>query len=150
MNARFATHNAAASGPVRTRQLSGWAMTIGGLYGALAVGGGAYGAHGLKDQLDAAAYAKYCLALDYLLVHATIIFACGVALRALPENRSLLIATGLFSLGIVLFSGGLIGSMFGLGTQLGKLAPMGGTMLIVGWLALAFAGFRSRGSTHGR
>jgi len=82
-------------------------------------------------------------------IHALVIVAIGLSLYvALPDGlaRNLKIAVGLFTLGIVLFSGGIYLRYF-LGFSIeGTLIPIGGATVMVGWLALMWAGARNKAS----
>ena len=54
------------------------------------------------------------------------------------------VAGTLFLVGTLLFAGAVWVPQFG-GPSLGMTAPVGGTMLMVGWLALAYAALRGAG-----
>jgi uncharacterized membrane protein YgdD (TMEM256/DUF423 family) len=100
----------------------------GALFAALAIALGAYAAHGLPA--DAAA--RMQTPLLYLLVH-------GIALAALaPRQRNAieLGALGGFVFGVLLFCGSVIGAV--LADWSTRLAPLGGMLLIVAWVVLAF------------
>ena len=125
----------------------------------LAVILGAFGAHGLDKHFQnkyadspakqitghevSAAYKymqDYKTGVRYHMWHALGLIAVGLA-SARQRRRSLQIAGWCFSLGIVFFSGALyvltiMGSKW-LGITWGLVAPLGGTLLIVGWFALA-------------
>lgn len=103
----------------------------GALAAALAVGLGAFGAHGLKERLAALAPAAgwWETATLYLLVHA-------VAVAVLPASASRLARLSLL-LGALVFAGTLYAMALGAPRWLGAVTPLGGTALIVGWVALA-------------
>lgn len=98
---------------------------------ALAVGLGAFGSHGLKDRLAALPPATgwWETATLYLLVHAA-------AVSCLPDGSSRAARLCLL-LGAVLFAGTLYAMALGAPRWLGAVTPLGGSALIVGWLALA-------------
>lgn len=96
----------------------------GAILGAMGVIAGAFGAHGLKGRVDAELYET---AVFYHLVHA-------VAIVVAARHRA---AAWLFAAGIVIFSGSLYALSAGAPTWLGMVAPIGGTALIAGWIALA-------------
>lgn len=110
------------------------ALRIAALLGALAVGLGAFGAHGLKDLLarnnTAGVWEK---AVFYHFVHAVMLFVLA--------NRSPLhLGPWLsFLAGIVLFSGSLYLLAFTGVRWLGAITPLGGVSFIVGWLWLIVA-----------
>ena len=101
------------------------------LSGAIAVAAGAFGAHGASgpavDWLKTGGH--------YQLIHAV---AALVALRV--EARG---PAWLFVAGGALFAGTLYLMALGLPRWLGAITPIGGTLLIAGWLWLAWAGMRS-------
>lgn len=100
------------------------------LSGALAVAAGAAGAHGAHGE--AADWLR--TGAQYQMVHAV---AALVALRT--DARG---AAGLFVGGAAVFSGTLYLMASGLPHWLGAVTPIGGAMLIAGWLWLAFASAR--------
>lgn len=108
-----------------------WLFVLAALSGALAVGAGAFGAHGASGQ--AVEWLK--TGAHYQLVHAV---AALVALRL--EARG---PAWLFVAGGALFAGTLYLMALGLPRWLGAITPIGGTLLIAGWLGLAWAGMRS-------
>lgn len=107
---------------------------LAGVLGALAVGLGAYGAHGL----DAGGQRQewWQTAVLYHLVHAV---AIAVASRV-PAKVAGLAFTG----GIVLFSGTLYAMTLGAPRWLGAVTPLGGLSLIAGWIAFAIAALRKK------
>jgi len=102
---------------------------IAGLMGATAVALGAFGAHGLKLTLqqipDAAGW--WNTATQYLLVHA-------IAVGAIKSTRS----TYLWLTGSLIFSSTLYAMALGGPKWLGAITPIGGTLLIAGWVMLIF------------
>jgi uncharacterized membrane protein YgdD (TMEM256/DUF423 family) len=102
-----------------------------GLLGALAIALGAFGAHGLKDKLalipEAAGW--WQTATFYLLTHA-------VALGAIA-GRSVWPAR-LWAIGGVLFAGTLYALALGSPRWFGAITPIGGSLLIAGWVVLAW------------
>jgi uncharacterized membrane protein YgdD (TMEM256/DUF423 family) len=99
---------------------------------ALAVALGAYAAHGL----DAAARTRVEPALLYLFLH-------GLTLTLLAARQSTRLeraALGCWLAGTVLFCGSVVGAVLaGFST---RLAPLGGLLLIAGWLLQAVAALR--------
>lgn len=112
-----------------------------GLFGAGAVALGAVGAHALRARLASAEYEIFALAAIYMLIHAGVLFACGIASRHAQRPLPFTVAGILIIVGILLFCGGLMGRA-ALGMPvLGRFAPIGGTAFILAWLAIAVAGF---------
>lgn len=105
------------------------------LLAATAVGLGAFGAHGLREDLAVLPSTGewWRTATLYLLVHAA-------AVAVLPAGR---LGPRLCLLaGAVIFAGTLYAMALGAPTWLGAVTPVGGTALIAGWIWLAFAGPR--------
>jgi len=117
-------------------------FVAGGLLGAVAVAAGAFGAHGLKDMLEAAGQsANWDTAFRYALVHAVAILACGIPMAAGDRSRRLQgLAAACFSLGTLIFSGCLAALALSGIRVLGAIVPIGGVLLIVGWLVIVAAG----------
>lgn len=126
-------------------------MTV-GISGALAVALGALGAHYLKDKMQAGlisanALAGFETAVKYHLFHT---LAMLMVLIMPKDNNSKLLtrAYRLFLWGIVLFSG----SLYFLCTRelfhaewlkvLGPITPIGGVLMILGWLSIAWVGIK--------
>ncbi|TPG18870.1 DUF423 domain-containing protein [Sphingomonas koreensis] len=107
-----------------------WIVALAGLSGAIAVGAGAFGAHGASGE--AADWLK--TGAHYQLIHAV------AALVAVQLN-----ARGpawLFLAGGAIFAGTLYLMALGLPRWLGAVTPIGGAMLIAGWLWLAVSAAR--------
>ena len=106
---------------------------------ALAVGLGAFGAHGLRGRIDDYSMSIYDRAVFYHFVHALgllIVSAIPVKARVVPW---LLVA------GIVLFSGSLYVLAITGVRALGMVTPLGGVSFIAAWLALAWSMRRRQG-----
>ena len=101
------------------------------LSGALAVGAGAFGAHGASG--DAAEWLK--TGGQYQLIHAV---AALVALKMDARGPAMLFVGG----GLV-FAGTLYLMALGLPRWFGAVTPIGGLALIAAWLWLAWSGLRS-------
>jgi uncharacterized membrane protein YgdD (TMEM256/DUF423 family) len=124
------------------------AILVGAVLGAVSVAAGAFGAHGLKAFLEAAGQAaNWETAFRYSLVHAVAIVATGVV-AALPQSTgcrgTLTAATACFVLGTLIFSGCLAALCLSGVKILGAIVPIGGTLLIAGWILLAIAALRLR------
>jgi uncharacterized membrane protein YgdD (TMEM256/DUF423 family) len=110
------------------------------IFGALAVGIGAFGAHGLKDILAETGRAEtFETAVKYHFYHSLAIFLIGILALVKPEWKKLSTATILMIVGIFIFSGSLyILSLTGI-TWLGAITPLGGVAFIAGWILLFLA-----------
>ena len=116
----------------------------GALLGGIAVALGAFGAHGLKEQLDSTGQAaNFETAVRYQMYHALALVFVG--LFALRTDTATIRAAGICMLaGTVIFSGFLYGIVFSGVKILGAMVPIGGVLLIAGWIALAIAAWRER------
>lgn len=132
-----------------------WIIT-GAILAALAVVFGAFGAHGLESRLETVygnqektiaghtvpATYKYLqdfkTGAEYHMYHALALLALGIAAAQQTEIRkSHRIAAWCFVLGIVLFSGSLYVLVLSGLRWLGAITPIGGTLMIIGWIAFA-------------
>lgn len=119
---------------------SRFALATGSLLAAGGVAAGAFGAHGLRAALDTNALGWWQTAVQYQLWHALGLLALG-ALRA---QRSALPAL-LLCAGTVVFCGSLYAMALGAPRWLGAVTPVGGVLLIAGWLLLAWRVLRAPG-----
>lgn len=116
------------------REMMNWSA-VGAVFLALAVGLGAFGAHGLRDRLDAYSLGVYEKAVFYHFVHALGMLLLG-ALPKLPAAAAARVGW-LLTMGILLFSGSLyLLAVSGVRT-LGAVTPFGGVAFISAWLLLA-------------
>lgn len=106
---------------------------------ALAVMLGAFGAHALKERLDAYSLGIWEKAVFYHFIHALGILIISL----LPKfsqfsGNNVLNACWLLFLGILLFSGSLYALALSGVRVLGAVTPLGGICFILGWLLLAW------------
>lgn len=114
-------------------------IIITGISGALAVGLGAFGAHGLEASLrESGRLDTFETAVQYHFYHTLLLGIIGAAWDNL-KGKYRKIAAYLIVAGIIIFSGSLyILCLTGI-TWLGAVTPIGGISFILGWLALAGA-----------
>lgn len=124
--------------------LARWAIVAGAILGGVAVAGGAFGAHGLKTVLEASGQAaNWETAARYALVHAVALVAVGLLAAVRPDAPGLAMAAWCFLAGTLIFSGCLATLALTGVKILGAIVPIGGLLLIAGWLCLAFAAARA-------
>jgi uncharacterized membrane protein YgdD (TMEM256/DUF423 family) len=106
-------------------------LVTAGLLGATAIALGAFGAHGLKERLASIpeALGWWETATFYLLTHAVAIGAIA-ARSALPAR--------LWAMGSAIFAGTLYAMALGAPRWFGAITPIGGSLLIAGWVVLAW------------
>lgn len=115
-------------------------LQLAALLGGLGVAIGAFGAHGLRPMLEATKrFDTFETAVRYQFYHALALLAVGVLLHLRPEMRLLSTAAWLWLGGVLLFSGSLYTLCFTGITKLGAVAPIGGLLLIAGWICLLLA-----------
>ncbi|MFC4276422.1 DUF423 domain-containing protein [Achromobacter aloeverae] len=114
---------------------------LGALNMFIAVGAGAFGAHGLKARLDAGMLAIWQTGVTYQMAHALGLLA--IAALAPRFGSSLLAGAGwLMFAGIVVFSGSLYVLALTNVRWLGAITPIGGLGFLAGWLLVALAVWR--------
>lgn len=113
-------------------------VAMGGINGALAVAAGAFGAHGLRERLDARSLEIFETAARYQMYHALAIVLCGVL-----ATRGAATAGWLFQAGIVVFSGSLYALAITGVKGLGAITPLGGVAFLVGWGWLVVTALRT-------
>jgi uncharacterized membrane protein YgdD (TMEM256/DUF423 family) len=112
-------------------------LRIGAISGGLAVAAGAFGAHVLRDRLDAKLFANFQTATEYQMYHALALLAIALVMLAGRSNGALTVSAWAFLAGTVLFSGSLYALALTGQTWLGMITPFGGGAFLVGWFALA-------------
>ena len=117
-------------------------LMIGAILAGAGVAAGAFGAHALKEILDAPMLQVFETATRYLMYHAFGLCIVSLAMDRYPEQR--LEKSGwLFLIGILLFSGSLYAvSLAGI-RWLGAITPVGGLTFIVGWILLGWGVWRN-------
>ncbi len=116
-------------------------IAISALNLALAVMLGAFGAHGLKAHATEVQLAWWQTATDYFFYHALGLLTLAILTRVIPQlpiKASFL----LIQIGIVFFCGSLYVMALGLPRILGAITPIGGALMIAGWLLLAWNAFK--------
>lgn len=108
----------------------------GGVLGTLAVALGAFGAHYLESRVSPDMLEIFNTATRYHLFHAVLLVALGVSATSVPARITLSLL-----IGILVFSGSLYAIVFTGIRSFGAVAPIGGTLLIVGWAQLAWWGW---------
>lgn len=115
-----------------------WILFSGALLGGLSVAFGAFGAHALKNVLDATHLGWWNTGVQYQLWHAVAL----IALAALPlRGRSL--AAALMTAGTIVFAGTLYAMALTDLRWLGAVTPVGGLLMIGGWAVLVWAALRA-------
>jgi uncharacterized membrane protein YgdD (TMEM256/DUF423 family) len=115
---------------------------------ALAVGLGAFGAHGLKNVIGSDAIAQWHTGVEYHFIHSLGLLILASLSDRLPEGP-LRWVRGLFLFGVAAFCG----SLYLLSTRdltgfnamvkvLGPITPIGGLAFMAGWVLLLITALR--------
>jgi uncharacterized membrane protein YgdD (TMEM256/DUF423 family) len=120
-------------------------LQITGISGALAVGLGAFGAHGLEailvqnGRLD-----TFQTAVNYHFYHTLALLGIGVLVSVKPQWKGFSFTAWCMILGILIFSGSLyVLSLTGI-TWLGAITPLGGLSFILGWSSLVYLSIKNQ------
>jgi uncharacterized membrane protein YgdD (TMEM256/DUF423 family) len=113
-------------------------LLLGAVAAFLAVGLGAFGAHGLRGRLSPEMLAVFQTGVQYHMSHAlALILVSGIMGRM--SGWLIQTAGWCFLAGIVFFSGSLYLLAITGVTILGAVTPIGGLLFLAGWACLAFA-----------
>lgn len=108
----------------------------------IAVGAGAFGAHGLKQVLSAEMLAIWQTAVSYQVMHALGLFVIALLM---PRLNSALLGWASIAMlvGIILFSGSLYALALSGTRILGAITPLGGLGFLLAWAIVAWAAYQS-------
>ncbi len=120
-------------------------IQAGALLGLLGVGLGAFGAHALRNMLDASGRGDtFETAVRYQFYHAFALVLVGLLMHTFGANPTMVKllnwAGYSFLGGVIIFSSSLYILCFTGITWLGAITPIGGLAMIIGW-ALVFWAF---------
>jgi uncharacterized membrane protein YgdD (TMEM256/DUF423 family) len=120
-------------------------LFLAAILGGLAVAAGAVGAHVLSDTATVDGPLQQAYRTGHLnhAIHALALLAAGILMLRAQERgpsfsaMALQAAAVCFTIGIVLFSGGIYAHVAGGIAAVTRFVPVGGMVLIAGWVALA-------------
>ncbi|MGH6894429.1 MAG: DUF423 domain-containing protein [Dongiaceae bacterium] len=113
-----------------------------GLNGLMGVAMGAWAAHGLEGALPGAALDWIRTGASYQLWHAAALL--GLAAVSARHSTRLIAVAGIgFGLGALLFGGSLYLYAWSGQSWFAMITPIGGALMIAGWLAVIAAAFRA-------
>jgi len=115
-----------------------WFFSAGSVLSAIAVGLGAFGAHALKGKLTPEDSVIYETACKYLTMQSIGLLAVALLMTRI-DHLALKFGAGSITVGAIVFSGSLYLLVFTGARWFGAITPIGGTLLIVGWLLSAWA-----------
>lgn len=116
-------------------------LLSGAVYGGLAVLFGAFGAHALKSKLSKDQLKSFETGVKYQMYHALVLLTLGFQLDFNSEIE--IMASWFFIIGIFLFSFSIYGLVLSSAKGnkikfLGPVTPLGGLLLLIGWVLLVF------------
>jgi uncharacterized membrane protein YgdD (TMEM256/DUF423 family) len=118
-------------------------LATGAILGFISVAFGAYAEHGLKTNISTEHFDMLMTAIRYNQLYAIIISGIGLTLLndgKLANSIIIKISGYLFIVGTLLFSFGIYTSILIDIPQILRLAPIGGTSLMLGWICLIVLG----------
>ncbi len=138
-------HNQLA--PISPTAITRWLVFLAAISGFISVGIGAMASHSLPKQLAAQGFDETTIAkkLDqcdigskYQMAHALALLALGLS-GFVKQSKFARLSAILMLLGSVCFSGGLYSLVFADEIIHWSIVPIGGSLLMLGWLSLALA-----------
>ena len=108
---------------------------------ALTIMIGAFGAHGLKELISEKSLVSFETGVRYQMYHVIVMLALGLSTGILPKTQKWVF--WFFIIGILFFSGSIyllaLNEFLPFDTKLiAFTTPIGGFLLIIGWLRLAY------------
>ncbi|MGB0715724.1 MAG: DUF423 domain-containing protein [Phycisphaerae bacterium] len=120
---------------------AGW-VKVAAAIGALSVGLGAFGAHGLKGKIEPEKLANFETAVRYQMYHALALLATAWYVGHGGSRWSRMSAWS-FLIGVLFFSGSIYGLTFTTIRWFIPFTPAGGLLLMLGWVFLGLSSRRS-------
>lgn len=120
---------------------SRWAFILGSFFGLSGVIAGALGAHALEKVLEPELLSAFETGVRFQMYHALLLVLLGILAKLFPDKLLKMVIVCII-IGVVLFSG----SIYLLTTtslKVGIITPIGGTVLIIGWLLILVWALRS-------
>ena len=116
---------------------------IGASFVTLAIGFGAYGAHGLEDAFSETPRMKgaWANAVDYQMFHGLVLFLLGIVKIDYKRAKLWVVSGILMTVGVILFSFSIYAWVFGGPAGLITVTPIGGFSFIFAWVLLAIHQF---------
>ncbi|AFK01804.1 protein of unknown function DUF423 [Emticicia oligotrophica DSM 17448] len=111
-------------------------LQAGALLGAIGVMIGAFGAHALKPMLLASGrFETFETGVRYQFYHAIALILVGILSKNI-QNKTISYSGYCLLSGVLIFSGALYTICFTGLNVFGAVAPIGGTLMVIGWLLL--------------
>ncbi len=117
-------------------------MIIGTLMMALSIAIGAFGAHGLKPYLDEYANEIYQKAVSYQFYNTLGLLFLSFVAYLLPNSIKIVRSFYFILCGTLIFSFSLYTLALTKIMWLGAITPIGGTLMIIGWVLCGYTIFK--------
>jgi len=119
-------------------------FTLASILGFLAVVLGAFGAHALKEKLSPEALNSFETGVRYMMYHTIVILFINSYSGFTDKIKNTI--SSLFFIGILFFSGSIFVISLGVVTakSIWFITPLGGILLIFGWLIMIFSFMRTK------
>ncbi|MGC8657774.1 MAG: DUF423 domain-containing protein [Desulfomonilaceae bacterium] len=114
---------------------------IGAFSAFIAVAAGAFGAHGLKGRLAPDMLGVFEIGVHYQMYHAIALIGVSFAITQWP-GKLVTLSGWLFGAGSLFFSGSIYLLRLTDVKLLGPITPIGGALLLAGWLCLAIGALK--------
>ncbi|RXJ59950.1 DUF423 domain-containing protein [Candidatus Marinarcus aquaticus] len=111
-------------------------LILGSLLMPLAIGFGAFGAHGLRSLVSPEMLKVFHTGVEYQFYHALGMFVVAFCAHFKPEENYINIAGILMLVGVVIFSFSLYFLVLFNVPMLGMITPIGGVTMIIAWIIL--------------
>jgi len=115
-------------------------LAVGAALAGAAVALGAFGAHALRGMFSSEQFGWWQTGVQYQMWHGLALVALGAARTPLRWSPRLLGA------GALVFAGTLYAMALGGPRWLGAVTPVGGALMIAGWICLFLSALRNHGS----
>jgi len=122
-------------------------LSLGAVFGGVAVALGAFGAHGLRKIVSPEVVSVFQTGVQYQMYHTLALLIIAIVYERLP-GKWIKLSGYLFSLGILFFSGSLYlitalkAEERAVPTLIGAITPVGGLLFILGWLIFLIVLFK--------
>jgi uncharacterized membrane protein YgdD (TMEM256/DUF423 family) len=118
-------------------------LSLSAILMALAIAIGAFGAHGLKPYLDEYGLTIYTKATSYEFYNTLGLFVIAFISYILPDNKKIIQSYYIVLAGMLIFSFSLYILAITKIMWLGAITPIGGSLMIIGWLRLSWGIYKS-------
>jgi uncharacterized membrane protein YgdD (TMEM256/DUF423 family) len=122
-------------------------LSLGALFGGVAVALGAFGAHSLRKIVSPDVVSVFQTGVQYQMYHTLALLVIAIVHERLP-NKWIKWSGYLFSFGILFFSGSLYlitalkAEESPIPGAIGAITPVGGLLFILGWLSFLIGLFK--------